>query len=144
MTTRTGKCLCSAVSLTAKISDPKLTACHCTQCQRWTGGGPMVSVRVDALDIHDTSSVQEHSVSEWGVRAFCRNCGSTLYWRMADAPAKFISVGLLDDQSGLRLTEEIFVDYRAEWLEPVPGASQSTEAEQLALLQEYLDGKHKT
>ena len=144
MNTRAGKCLCGAVSLSAEIDDPKIDACHCTQCQRWTGGGPLINVRVDSVTFNDDAPIREYSISDWGVRAFCENCGSTLYWRMADGKIKHIAVGLLDDQSGLRLTEEIFVDYRPDWLEPVPGASQSTEAEQFALLQEYLDGKTKT
>ena len=70
MTTRTGKCLCGAVSLSAEVSDPRLAVCHCTQCQRWTGGGPLISVRVDQVTFHDKATIREASVSEWGVRVF--------------------------------------------------------------------------
>ncbi len=144
MSTRTGSCLCGAVSLTAKIEDPTLGACHCTQCQRWTGGGPLISFAVASIRFDSETAIREFPVSEWGVRANCKTCGSPLYWRMTDGPIKYITVGVLDDQSDLRLTEEIFVDYRPCWLHPVPEATQSTEAEQHALLQEYLDGKSKT
>ena len=141
MTTRTGSCLCGAITLEAEISDTGIGACHCTQCQRWTGGGPLLSVRVDRLEIEGEKHIREFQLSDWGTRAFCRNCGATLYWRMVDGPIKHIAVGLLDDQSDLRLTEEIFVDYRPDWLVPVEAATQSTEAEQNALLKEYLDKK---
>jgi len=45
-----------------------------------------------------------------------------------------VAVGLLDDQSGLHMASEIFVDYRPAWLPAWPNASQSTEAEEMAKL----------
>lgn len=141
MSERTGSCLCGAVRVRAEISRNDIGACHCQQCQRWTGGGPLLSVRTDSLGLSGEEHIQEFRISEWGVRAFCRECGSNIYWRMADAPPKNIAVGLLDDQTGLKLTEEIFVDCRAPWMSPVDGASQSTETEQLALLDEYMKNK---
>ncbi|MEM7213871.1 MAG: GFA family protein [Pseudomonadota bacterium] len=141
MTMRTGECLCGAITLKAEISGTGIGACHCTQCQRWTGGGPLLSVRIDGLEMQGEDHINEFRLSDWGVRAFCRDCGSTLYWRMADGPIRHIAVGLLHDQSGLRLNEEIFVDYRPDWLAPIDEATQSTEAEQNVLLKEYLDKK---
>ncbi len=141
MSERTGGCLCGAVRIEATIPEAKIGACHCEQCRRWTGGSPLLSVPVSDLSISGEDSVQEFQISEWGVRAFCGKCGSTLYWRMADRQVTTIAVGLLDDQSGLNITEEIFVDCRAPWMAPVESASQSTEAEQMALLDEYLKNK---
>ena len=48
MAQRTGQCLCGAVTFTADVGDGVL-ACHCTQCQRWTGGGPYLCVSVSDL-----------------------------------------------------------------------------------------------
>lgn len=141
MKKRTGSCLCGAVKVEAAISEPKIGACHCEQCRRWTGGSPLLTVPVSTLSIGGEDDIQEFQISEWGVRAFCRKCGSNLYWRMADGGVKNLAVGLLDDQSGLSVTEEIFVDCRAPWMAPVETASQSTEAEQMALLDEYLKNK---
>ena len=141
MNERTGGCLCGAVKVEATIREPTIGACHCEQCRRWTGGSPLLTVPVADLRIRGRDDVHEFQISEWGVRAFCRKCGSNIYWRMADADVKNIAVGLLDDQTGLKQTEEIFVDCRAPWMAPVEGASQSTEAEQMALLDEYLKNK---
>ena len=49
-----------------------------------------------------------------------------------------LAAGLLDDQSGMRVTEEIFVDYRPGWLPPFEGAAQSTEAQEMAKLENYM------
>ena len=78
--------------------------------------------------------------SDWGERAVCRTCGSTLYWRLQGKRVVSVAVGLLDDQSDLHVAEEIFIDHRPGWLKPWPDAAQSTEAEQKAALTAYLEG----
>lgn len=140
MTRRTGKCLCGAVSYSAEVVSD-IMACHCTQCQRWTGGGPLLSVDVLNMDVSGQEATASHFASEWGERVFCGTCGSTLWWKMRDRPISSVAAGTLDDQSGLSVTREIFVDYRPGWLAPFPGASQSTEAEEIAKLQDYLAGE---
>lgn len=139
---RSGACLCGAITFDATTRDAKVGACHCTQCQRWVGGGPLYSIGVSQIAFKGEDNIREFALSDWGLRAFCQNCGSTLYWRMKDGPVKHIAPGLLDEQSDLRLTEEIFVDYRPDWVRAEPGADQSTEAQQMALLKEYLDAKN--
>ena len=81
--------------------------------------------------------IAAYHASAWGERGFCAACGTTLFWKMQDKTARSIAVGTLDDQSGLAVTEEIFVDHRPSWLRPWPGAVQSTEAEEKAKLDAY-------
>lgn len=136
---RSGGCLCGAVRFTARV-EPGVQACHCTQCQRWTGGGPLLSVRVHDLELTGTEAIQAFRASEWGERAFCGTCGATLYWRMQGRRIAYLAVGLLDDQSGLAVTEEIFTDHRPGWLPHWPDATQSTEAQEQAKLATFLAG----
>lgn len=132
MAQRTGKCLCGAVSISADIVGG-VQACHCVQCQRWTGGGPLFAIRADNLEISGGETAAEsYCASTWGERVVCKSCGSTLWWKMQNRAPDFVCVGLLDDQSDLTVTEEIFVDHRPAWLPPFEGANQSTEAEQIA------------
>ncbi len=135
---RSGQCLCGAVTLTATLTKPAIHACHCIQCQRWTGGGPLLVVEVDALEVQTTADPLVFRASEHGERASCSVCGSPLWWKMQTRPVRSVAVGLLDDQSNLSITEEIFVDSRASWLEAHDGASQSTEAEEFAKLDAFL------
>ena len=137
---RTGRCLCGAITFSAGLPKPEIQACHCEQCQRWTGGGPLYAVRIADLELNGEDAIAAFHASEWGERAFCRTCGTTLFWRMQGKPAAFVSPGLLDDQTGLSVTEEIFVDRRPDWLPHFDGASQSTEAEEYAKLKAYLEG----
>ncbi|MBT8459241.1 MAG: GFA family protein [Boseongicola sp.] len=140
MAQKTGQCLCGAVTFTGDTAETIL-ACHCGQCQRWTGGGPYYAVRVSDLELSGAEMVRAYHASEWGERAVCATCGTTIYWKMQGKPPHSVAAGLLDDQSGMRVTEEIFVDYRAEWMSPFEGATQSTEAQEYAKLEEYMAGQ---
>lgn len=138
---RTGQCLCGAVRFSATVTAPDIQACHCVQCQRWTGGGPFLSVRTTDLEMSGEESITAYHASQWGERGYCGTCGSTLFWRMRGKQARSMAVGVFDDQSGLTVTEEIFVDYRPGWLPPFAGAEQSTEAQEQAKLSAYLAGQ---
>ena len=139
--TRTGQCICGAVRFTCRLKHTEMHACHCTQCQRWRGGGPLINVSIETLDIEDETTVSEYRASTWGSRCFCRQCGLTLFWKMQGKAPKSLAVGLLDDQSGLTMKNEIFVDYRPCWLPVWADADQSTEAQEFAKLKDYLEGE---
>lgn len=138
---REGGCLCGAVRFSARLPKPEIQACHCVQCQRWTGGGPLMVVKVEDLEMIGEDGLSAFRASEWGERLFCRTCGATITWRMAGAPTGEVAVGLLDDQSGLSVAREIFVDHRPGWLPVWEGATQSDEAEEMARLDAYLKDK---
>ena len=137
MARKTGQCLCGAVTFTAVVGDT-IQACHCVQCQRWTGGGPYFAVAIENLKMSGAESMRDYHASKWGERTVCGACGSTIYWKMQGKAPQTLAAGLLDDQSGMRVTEEIFVDYRPSWIPAFVGASQSTEADEMAKLGAFL------
>ena len=136
-----GECLCGAVKFRFSQPTADLQACHCRQCQRWTGGSPLIGVKVRDVQIEGEDRIGRYHASAHGERAFCKDCGTTLFWRMQGRGVDFLCAGLLEDQSGLSMTEEIFVDCRADWQPPWPDAAQSTEAEEIAKFQAYV-AKH--
>ena len=137
MARKTGQCLCGAVTFSAVVGDT-IQACHCVQCQRWTGGGPYFAVAIENLEMSGAESMRDYHASKWGERTVCGTCGSTIYWKMQGKAPQTLAAGLLDDQSGMWVTEEIFVDYRPSWIPAFVGASQSTEAAEMAKLGVYL------
>lgn len=137
---QSGHCLCGAVKIRVTLSPEKMGACHCTQCQRWTGGGPLYAVPVSEIEIEGEDATRSYAASDWGERVFCGTCGTTLWWKMQGKPVQMIAPGLLEDQSALKLTSEIFVDTRPGWMPVFHGATQSTEAEEMAKLAEALEG----
>lgn len=105
-----GRCLCGAVrfSFTPKTRD--VGVCHCSMCRRWAAGPFMVLDHDGPVAFEGAENIGVYKSSEWGERAFCKSCGTSLYWRMSGAEHYAVSAGALDDQSGLRFTSEIFID----------------------------------
>ena len=134
-----GQCLCGSVQFEAAEVARDIHACHCNECQRWTGGGPLYAVRSKGVTVKGEEHIQTYRHSAWGERAVCRICGTTLYWKMQDAPIAMLALGVLNDRSGMTLTEEIFIDHWPDWMPPHKGAAQHTEAEMQAQLDAYLN-----
>lgn len=106
----TGRCLCGAVRYRAALKNREVGACHCSMCRRWSGG-PLLGVEPDgAVAFDNEEQIGAYRASEWGERGFCRQCGTNLFWRMQDGSHVVLCAGTLDDASGLRLTNEIFID----------------------------------
>ena len=137
----TGGCLCGAVRVTVSPLPDRMGACHCGQCRRWTGGGPLYAVPVRSIEIEGEDATRSYRASDWGERVFCGTCGTTLWWKMQGKPVHHVAAGLLDDQSALHVADEIFVDMRPGWMPPFSGATQSTEAEEMAKLAADLEGE---
>ena len=112
-----GHCLCGAVRLVARDIERELGACHCKRCQRWSGSALVVaSVPEDGLEVEGREAVAIYAAPGQAERAFCRTCGSALWFRHRDRPhAPYnVCVGLLDDASGMPLTHEIYVDVKPD------------------------------
>jgi len=103
-----GQCLCGAVRLTVP-EVREAGACHCDYCRRW-GGGPLLSVHCGPdVVVEGREHVAVYASSAWAERAFCRHCGSHLYYRMLGNGSHFVPAGLLEDAE-LELTMQIFID----------------------------------
>ena len=129
MTDREGGCLCGAVRYVLK-ADPLMTAvCHCTHCQRQSGG-----VFSTNLAIPDAAYVQtgetkvftdkgDSGKAVW--RHFCGNCGSPILSKVEAMPGlSLVKAGTLDDMSGLKPGIEVYTDHAAAWVAPIAGAQR--------------------
>jgi len=106
--TRQGMCVCGGVTFEADIEAPHYHACHCATCRRW--GGPGMAAPATALRISPEASVKSFSSSDYGVRGFCANCGTHLYWKSNDDGLIFVWVGTLESSDDLRFDTQIFID----------------------------------
>ena len=73
-----------------------------------------------------------HRSSEWGLRGFCCECGTPLFWRAGDAPLWAISAGALNGEEGLTIDRHIFIDDKASFYELADKAPQHNGAEWVA------------
>lgn len=110
MTKTTGHCLCGGVKITVTDIPSDMHACHCENCRRQSMIGFSVPVAPDKLEVSG-DTIATFKSSDWGERGFCSTCGSNLWFRADDADY-YLSPGLLDDLSGMKLVDEIFIDHK--------------------------------
>lgn len=110
----TGHCLCGAVTITvAGAHDPRVGACHCRMCQRWTGG-LFVCFTAEASAVAVAGDVTRFRSSAFAERAFCPRCGSHLWFNdVAEGaePERYeLMPGLFDAARDWPMRSEIYVD----------------------------------
>jgi len=112
--TLSGQCLCGNVRIT--LSEPARTVeiCQCDMCRRWGGAFYAAQTGADAA-VRGEDSITEYQSSNWAKRAFCKRCGSGLWFQFLPTRSRSFSAGLFDDAAKHGIEKEIFVDEAAEW-----------------------------
>ncbi len=98
----TGRCSCSSVTYECSAAPIIQRNCHCTECQRMTGGAFAATLFVPKDTLKITGQVKQYmrrgeSGNEVG-RGFCPHCGSQLFSTPESLPGLIgIRAGTLDD-----------------------------------------------
>lgn len=129
MTEANGQCLCGAVSFTVKNMNYSVDTCHCGMCRRW-GGGPLMFVdcRTD-VTFKGEENITVYDSSDWAERAFCKKCGSHLFYRLKHNNAHQMLVGQFEDQENFHLDLQVYVDRKPAFYDFVNETRKMTEAE---------------
>ncbi|KAF7714222.1 Uncharacterized protein PECH_002231 [Penicillium ucsense] len=131
--TLTGSCMCGSVAYSAEADQYLSALCHCTDCQKWTGGAftsnavvPRSSFKVtkgtpSSYDaIGNSGKINKHF--------FCSKCGSSLYTELEVMPDNtIIKAGTLDGGAANlngKVDVEFYVKDRPSYLGAVAGAKQ--------------------
>lgn len=113
----TGRCLCGAIRfrVNGPIHDPHI--CHCGMC-RVQSGHCAASAKANKTDfsIEGDENVTWFQSSALARRGFCRDCGSVLFWDNGSDNIG-ISLGSLNQPTGLNIERHIFVEDKADYYE---------------------------
>ncbi|WP_323858033.1 GFA family protein [Xenorhabdus doucetiae] len=105
-----GRCLCGAVNVKTHQRIEDINVCHCKTCQKWNGG-PFLSVDCqDDLKIEGTENISTYSSSEWAERAFCKKCGTHIFYHLHHPSTYYVPVALFDNGNSGKLYRQIYVD----------------------------------
>ena len=84
-----GACYCGEVTINGTVSADKIMACHCTDCQKFSGAPFRAVAMMSAEQVAISGSVKEYlKIADSGnerIQGFCGICGSQIY---AADPAK--------------------------------------------------------
>ena len=106
-----GRCACGAVRYTVRGDLRDVIDCHCPRCRRTTGHHmAATSAHLSTLDVDDPDGRLRWWEASPGVfYGFCRECGSSLFWRNDDEPHRWsITAGTLDQPTGLTTVEALW------------------------------------
>ncbi len=108
-------CLCNNIQFEADLVKDKFHVCHCGFC-RQQSAGPFMGTQMKKMPEIKGETLGWYSSSEHGERGFCKQCGSSLFWRLREDHDAFcmVSVGALKDAECLELEAHIFVDNKPE------------------------------
>ncbi len=116
----TGSCLCGAIEY--EITPPFLGFwyCHCERCQKSSGSAHaanlfMMKEQFRWLKGEDNVSLFIHPTAEDYPRAFCKTCGAPAPRFTRDGVRWMVPGGSLDEDPGLRPSENIFWPLHAPW-----------------------------
>lgn len=134
-TTRTGHCLCGAVTYEIDGDLIATAVCHCDNCQRQSGGAFSVNLIVlqsqltIAGELQTYENTNEDGSEVFVRRRFCGACGSPIVSEMT-TPAGVVAVkaGTLDDRSEVRPMAEVWCVDKQPWVE-LTGMAVSLERE---------------
>ena len=106
-----GRCMCGAVTFAASARKTSVVACHCDMCRRWSAG-PFMAVSCQTVNFDGDDNVTRINSSDWAERGFCNKCGSNLFYHVVKSNDYQVAAGLFDDQSQMRLSLQVFTDFK--------------------------------
>ncbi len=111
-----GACLCAGVQFEVTEEPLMMGTCHCTRCQRRSGGGGITGLGYPLGSVNITEGedlITEYEIEPGATRRFCSRCGSPVF----DQIEKFIIVqaGTLAEDPGMRPQFHMMVDFKAPW-----------------------------
>ncbi len=120
-----GQCLCGAVTITVAGELGPVGYCHCTQCRRQTGlYYATTNAPVDRVSITGQENISRYRASSEADRAFCRICGSALYWKGDRENTISLMAGLFDSPTGLTGGYHIYCADKGDFYEINDGLPQ--------------------
>ena len=122
MIKRIAACSCGELSATVTEAPIRVSICHCTDCQRRTGGVFATQARFpkDAVQIAG-SSTQYIRVDDEGRKKatfhFCPRCSAILYWQLeAEKEMILIPVGAFADPRFPAPTVSVWEEDKHAWV----------------------------
>jgi hypothetical protein len=126
-----GSYLCGGVrfEITGKVSG--IGQCHCSLCRKASGTASNAVILTSRRSFNWVQG--EELAQEWDSpsgrgNSFCRVCGSPLPAYHPSGKLLWVPAGLLDDDPGTRVEQQIFVASKAPWDEIPEGVPQYEEA----------------
>lgn len=114
----TGGCLCKAVRYEVNGELRDVVLCHCEMCRRTHGHvAAYTAAQRDEFRLVESRGLRWYASSAIARRAFCAECGASLFWEREGGEMISIAAGSVDAPTGLKTSLQIFVDSAGDYYE---------------------------
>lgn len=118
---RMASCVCGGLTAACQGEPVRVSVCHCLSCQQRTGSAFGVQARYESGRVAVRGAQSSFMrVGDGGMHTtftFCPACGSTLLWRMAEAPdVVAIAVGAFADPKFPAPVRSIYEERAHGWV----------------------------
>ena len=115
-----GSCLCGAIQFVAHGPSKWCAHCHCSLCRAAHGAGYVTWAGFEQTQVNinnDTDQLCWFESSVGAQRGFCRNCGSSLFFRSRKWPGELhIALGCIHDEIDRQPQANVFFDRHVNWM----------------------------
>ena len=120
-----GSCICGSVRYEASGDCRDIIACHCIECRKASGHfTAATSVKPERLKMLESKGLTWYRSSPSAKRGFCRECGSSLFWKPDSGDRISVFVGSVDGPVDLPLTSHIYLVEKGTYYEITDGADE--------------------
>ena len=127
--------MCGAVTFETSGDAIATALCHCSHCQRQSGGAFSVNVIMHESQLKVSGELRtyeergENNDDVYVRRRFCPQCGSPIVSELVKtAGIVAVKAGVLDDTSNVKPSLEVWCTDKQPWVE-LPGMAVSRERE---------------
>lgn len=125
-----GSCLCGSVKFALTSLDRDVVYCHCEQCRKQTGHFVAATRAQDnCLSVTGEDNLTWFAASSDAKRAFCKHCGSLLFWKRNNTDTTSIMAGSLDSPTQLQSACHIYTEFKGDYYEITDGLPQHTRSD---------------
>ncbi len=114
-----GKCLCGQIEFEFDAGDDVAMNCYCSICRRSHGAAyatQLLSKKSSLKCISGEDKLKEYASSEFGIRAFCENCGSRLMnYAKADSDYMSVSIACVSDEHNIKPIANVQMASKTAW-----------------------------
>lgn len=115
-----GTCLCGSITFSVEGFSEQAAHCYCSMCRKFHGAAFGTLVAVNGLKwLSGVDQLKDYVAPNGTVRTFCNTCGSSLGFRVADAPIEEIELAIasFDEDIPVKIDAQIYTKYKANWCE---------------------------
>lgn len=127
-----GSCLCKVVQFSFEADESIFDVCHCSMCRKWAGGPGFGVNAKNPVKYSGEENIQIYQSSDWAERAFCKNCGTHLFYRLRDKSFINIPLGTIDNNVDFKFHLQIYIDSKPKNYTFADETACMTEAQVLA------------